>query len=278
MKNMIKRCMICISIYIGIVLSGTAHITDAQAQSSSKFTFGNVVYQGLQYDNPDDMNYYSNKLYGSLWSYEKTTNKNNKWGFSYEALATPIRRYQTGKTWADNGEDAIYQGTKIIDNGTIGFARYRSLNYINTVKLYLASALFHSKTMTTLEYINNPAPATETKSHATDIDLDIGLAFYPIETLEVLVSSNYASAIADSDIDDEELESGYEGYDIDIEYIIKGKTKLSVGAYHDNKDLDASSTNIGISGNILPYLAIDVAYISNGDDSYGISFGLLVGF
>ncbi len=272
MKNIIK--LFAIGTMIGITLPIHAHAQQIE------FSYTSIAYTDLVYDDPDTTNLFSDKLYGSLWQYEQTINPNNKWAFSYQELSSPTRRYVTGNNWQANNQPEIYESTRKIDSGALAFAHYRPLNDIDTVKLYIAPTIFHTDSEITLEYINNPFLETyRWKSNSTDIDLDIGFAFYPIKTLEIITSSNYTSAIADSDIEnDDDLESGYEGYHINIEYKVKSNTKIFVSAYHDDHDLGDSYTSIGYNGTITPKFGINFEYVLFGDDVTIVVFGPTVVF
>ncbi len=279
---MMKLCAICIT--IGIVLSSHARISHAQyintTQAQTEFSYTAISYQDVAYENPEDANYFSDELTGSLWQYKQTINQNNKLSFSYLNVSSPEKQYDTGQYWQVNGQAAIYQGTRQHDSGAIGFQHFRPLNNDHTVKLYLAPAIINSNYVVTIEYLNNPVlPPTEGKGSATDMDLDIGFAFYPIETLEIIISSNYTNAISDTDIEkDEDLESGYEGYHVNLEYKTNRNTKISLGAYHDDKDISASYTSLSYNGAITASFGLNFEYVTYGDDTYIVVFGPIISF
>ncbi|MCH9845737.1 MAG: hypothetical protein K0U39_09555 [Alphaproteobacteria bacterium] len=281
MKNMMKLFAICIT--IGIVLSSNVKISYAQfnkRQTQTEFSYTAVSYQNLTYDDPENANYFADELNGSLWQYKQTINKNNKVMVSYLNVASPEKQYDTGRYWQVNNQPAIYQGTRQHDAGALGFQHFLPLNYDNTVKLYLAPAIINSNYILTIEYLNNSVlPPTETKGSATDIEFDVGFAFYPVETIEIIISSDYTSAISDTDIEkDEDLESGYEGYHVNLAYNIKRNTKISLGAYHDDEDINASYTSLSYNGTITPSFGLNFEYVKYGDDRYSIVFGPIISF
>ncbi len=274
---MMKLLAACIT--IGIVFSSHVRISSAQyintSQATTEFSYTAISYKDLSYDNPTTANYFADELNGSLWQYKRTINPNNKWRFAYLNVASPAKEYDTGQYWAINGQKAIYEGTRQHDSAALGFQHFRPLQGNNAVKLYLAPALINSNYVITLEYLNNSTLSpTETKGSATDAELDIGFAFYPTELIEIIISSNYESNLSDSDIEnDEDLKAGYEGYHVNLEYTIKANTKIALGAYHDDENLDASYTSISYIGAVTPRFGLNFEYVSYGDDSYNFVFG-----